>query len=216
MKKGDHGNYFTSQQLVVCSPVVANGSMSKAQRKTAHRVDDRPPLHLQKIQNGPRLYPKELSGFIDTLEWPPYTPDLNPLDYSVWDNLKFKSYATPHCKIEPLKASLEREKIGADYLSATALPKRLRVVFAITVLFVIFCIGRPLENYFQTEIFGKLLEVSEFSNLDALQMICVPISFLASRGHIGTSFKIEGSKANKVSSYYEGSVATVSQFTSVV
>ncbi|CAD6200369.1 unnamed protein product, partial [Caenorhabditis auriculariae] len=42
---------------------------------------------------------KELSGFMDTSEWPPYLPGLNPLDYSVWDRLESEACTSPHQEI---------------------------------------------------------------------------------------------------------------------
>lgn len=39
-------------------------------------------------------------------EWPPYSPDLNPLDYSIWSILEAKACCKPHTSIEALKTSL--------------------------------------------------------------------------------------------------------------
>lgn len=47
--------------------------------------------------------------FITPQEWPPYSPDLNPMDYSIWSILEARACAKPHKSLEELKASLRRE-----------------------------------------------------------------------------------------------------------
>jgi inhibitor of nuclear factor kappa-B kinase subunit alpha len=47
--------------------------------------------------------------FIASAEWPPYSPDLNPMDYSVWSILEARACAKPHKSLESLKQSLRRE-----------------------------------------------------------------------------------------------------------
>lgn len=63
-------------------------------------------------------------------EWPPYSPDLNPMDFSVWSVLEAKACTTPHASLSSLKAALEKawDELDVDYLRATvdAFPKRLR------------------------------------------------------------------------------------------
>jgi DNA-binding transcriptional regulator YhcF (GntR family) len=41
-------------------------------------------------------------------EWPPNSPDLNPLDYSVWSILEEKACAKPHPNVESLKRALKK------------------------------------------------------------------------------------------------------------
>nr|CAD2163461.1 unnamed protein product [Meloidogyne enterolobii] len=48
-------------------------------------------------------------GFISAQEWPPYSPDLNPMDYSVWSILESRACAKPHKSLESLRHSLTRE-----------------------------------------------------------------------------------------------------------
>ena len=38
--------------------------------------------------------------------WPPSSPDLNPLDYSVWSVIEAKACAKPHGSVEDLKTSI--------------------------------------------------------------------------------------------------------------
>jgi inhibitor of nuclear factor kappa-B kinase subunit alpha len=72
-----------------------------------------------------------LPGFISTEEWPPYSPDLNPMDYSVWSILEARACAKPHKNLESLRQSLLREwaKIPVQELRAICenFPKRLRL-----------------------------------------------------------------------------------------
>jgi len=68
--------------------------------------------------------------FISKMKWPPYSPDLNPLDYSVWSVLEAKVSAKRHKSPDHLKQSLQAawEEIDEDYLRATVddFPKRLK------------------------------------------------------------------------------------------
>lgn len=47
--------------------------------------------------------------FISSKEWPPYSPDLNPMDYSLWSILEARTCSTPHRTVDDLKATLTRE-----------------------------------------------------------------------------------------------------------
>ncbi|KAI6648521.1 hypothetical protein LOD99_8153 [Oopsacas minuta] len=48
-------------------------------------------------------------NFIHKDEWPPYSPDLNPMDYSVWSILENKACSVSHNTVSSLKISLCRE-----------------------------------------------------------------------------------------------------------
>lgn len=69
-------------------------------------------------------------SMITSAEWPPYSPDLNPLDYSVWSVLESKACATPHKNLDSLKRALQKawEDLDVTYLSTTVgdFHKRLR------------------------------------------------------------------------------------------
>ncbi|XP_053949260.1 uncharacterized protein LOC128857534 [Anastrepha ludens] len=64
----------------------------------------------------------EAPGPSSTLEWPPYSPDLNPLDYRVWSILKARACAKRHKTLESLKQALRREwdRITVDELRPIA------------------------------------------------------------------------------------------------
>lgn len=71
-------------------------------------------------------------GFISTSEWPPYSPDLNPMDFCIWSILENKVCATRHSSVNSLKNALLREwgRIPQSMLrdSIDAFGKRLRLV----------------------------------------------------------------------------------------
>jgi hypothetical protein len=68
--------------------------------------------------------------FITSQEWPPYSPDLNPMDYSVWSILEARACSKPHKNLESLRRSLQQEwdRISSEELRAIVenFPKRLR------------------------------------------------------------------------------------------
>lgn len=72
--------------------------------------------------------------FIKASDWPASSPDLNPLDYSVWGVLQERVNAKPHSSLDALKKTLEKEwdNLSTDYLRATveAYPRRLRAVIS--------------------------------------------------------------------------------------
>ena len=72
--------------------------------------------------------------FLSKSEWPPSSPDLNPLDYSVWGNLERKACAQPHKSLDSLLNSLTREwnNIPQEELRAAVLQFRTRVKAVVT------------------------------------------------------------------------------------
>lgn len=61
-------------------------------------------------------------NFIGAQEWPPYSPDLNPMDYSVWSILEARVCAKPHKTLASLKKTLceEWDKISVSELRPIA------------------------------------------------------------------------------------------------
>jgi inhibitor of nuclear factor kappa-B kinase subunit alpha len=53
--------------------------------------------------------------------WPPSSPDLNPLDFSVWDWVARRACKTPHPNLESLKAAIMAawSEMSPDYIRAT-------------------------------------------------------------------------------------------------
>lgn len=72
-----------------------------------------------------------LYDFISSSQWPPNSPDINPLDYSVWAVLEKKACSTPHKSLDSLKAALKKAwaELDDDYLRAAvdSFPRRLRL-----------------------------------------------------------------------------------------
>src|SRR4051812_7316997 len=62
---------------------------------------------------------RKVPDFISKEEWPPRSPDLNPLDYSIWSILDDRACNKPHRTLESLKRSLvvEREKIDLETIN---------------------------------------------------------------------------------------------------
>ena len=89
---------------------------------------DGAPAHTARLTQ--KWFRDNLIDFISKEEWPGYSPDLNPMDFSVWGYLENKACATPHKNLNSLKASLIREwnKMPLDMLRATveAVPTRLK------------------------------------------------------------------------------------------
>ena len=71
-----------------------------------------------------------LCDFTRSDEWPPNSPDLNPMDYSVWSVSESKACTSPHSSVNSLKAALVKawDEIDEEYLRRTvdAFPRRLR------------------------------------------------------------------------------------------
>ncbi|KAM8707532.1 hypothetical protein ACLKA7_005075 [Drosophila subpalustris] len=67
--------------------------------------------------------------FISSVEWPPYSPDLNPMDYSVWSTLEARTCAKPHKSLEALKQSLllEWDRLSPEDLRPIANNFKLRL-----------------------------------------------------------------------------------------
>lgn len=65
---------------------------------------------------------RHFPDFITSQEWPPYSPDLNPLDYSIWSILEARTCAKRHKSLESLKQSLlaEWNKITVEELRRVA------------------------------------------------------------------------------------------------
>uniref|UniRef100_A0A8R1I1H3 G_PROTEIN_RECEP_F1_2 domain-containing protein n=1 Tax=Caenorhabditis japonica TaxID=281687 RepID=A0A8R1I1H3_CAEJA len=70
-----------------------------------------------------------LPAFIEKDRWPASSPDLNPIDFSIWGVLQNKVCARPHSSVEALKKTLgeEWDQLSIEYLRATveSYPRRL-------------------------------------------------------------------------------------------
>ena len=68
--------------------------------------------------------------FIPPTLWPPYSPDLNPLDYSIWSILEQKACCKQHTSLQSLKRALTKAWNEISLASIRSIvdnfPKRLR------------------------------------------------------------------------------------------
>ncbi|GBM38121.1 hypothetical protein AVEN_222860-1 [Araneus ventricosus] len=101
--------------------------------------DSAPAHKTKKTQERCKVHFPEM---ITSAEWPPYSPDPNPIDYSVWSILESRACSITHKSLDSLKQSirLEWDRLKVEDLRPIAenLNKRLR-----------FCIaaeGRHFEN----------------------------------------------------------------------
>ena len=80
--------------------------------------------------NVPEFIEVDISPQRNNGEWPPNSPDLNVLDYSLWSILKADACAKPHQSIEALKKSLVAawNRIPQDVIDRAVddFPKRLK------------------------------------------------------------------------------------------
>ena len=91
-------------------------------------MQDSAPAHkAERVQDWLQL---NIPDFIKHNEWPPSSPDCNPLDYSVWSVLEAEARKKPHKSIDFLKIALQKawNALTPGYLRATVndFPKRLR------------------------------------------------------------------------------------------
>ena len=75
---------------------------------------------------------RKIPSFISKEDWPARSPDLNPLDYSIWSIMEKRVCSTPHQTLESLKAKLIKEwdAIPQETLRAAcdSFPVRLKAV----------------------------------------------------------------------------------------
>ena len=91
---------------------------------------DSAPAHSAKISQ--KCCMENLPDFISKDDWPPSSPDLNPLDYSIWGILETRVNTIKHQSIESLKATLKKEweSLSMDMVRATidSWPSRLKAL----------------------------------------------------------------------------------------
>lgn len=76
-----------------------------------------------------RFLEENMASYWPPTVWPPYSPDLNPLDYSIWGVLQTKVQATAHDDVKALKQSIRRQwrAMSADYIQRTCAAFRHRL-----------------------------------------------------------------------------------------
>ena len=69
---------------------------------------------------------RETPEFISPLLWPPNSPDLNPVDYSVWSILQEKVYKTRITDLDDLKHHIRAEWAKLDHAVIAAAVRQWR------------------------------------------------------------------------------------------
>ena len=93
-----------SYQKLILEPVVKDLSEMMFSGESFLFQQDGAPAH---TSNSTQSWLRNnISDFVSKEEWPPYSPDLNPMDYSIWSILESKACAKSHTSIQSLKTSL--------------------------------------------------------------------------------------------------------------
>ena len=99
-------NSINYRELVL-EPVLKNVSQEIFESGSFIFQQDGAPAHTSKATQS--WLQANFPGFISKEEWPPYSPDLNPMDYSVWSILQTNACSDSHTNINALKQKLCRE-----------------------------------------------------------------------------------------------------------
>ena len=103
------------------------------QGKSGYQIAQDMNLHartVNRIINVPDFIQVDISPQRNNGEWPPNSPDLNVMDYSIWSILEAEACSKPHQSIEALKKSLVKawNAIPQDIIDKAVddFPKRLK------------------------------------------------------------------------------------------
>lgn len=68
-----------------------------------------------------QVFPSRHISLKTDFEWPPHSPDLNPLDFFMWGYLKERVYSPPPANLKELKSAIRREmrRISAETCKST-------------------------------------------------------------------------------------------------
>uniref|UniRef100_A0A914MLI1 Tc1-like transposase DDE domain-containing protein n=1 Tax=Meloidogyne incognita TaxID=6306 RepID=A0A914MLI1_MELIC len=100
-------DYYLREILQCCKP----WAKSHFGRRVWIFQQDSAPAH--KAKNVQDWCKANFPGFIGAQEWPPYSPDLNPMDYSVWSILESRACAKPHKSLESLRHLITLKEVRA-------------------------------------------------------------------------------------------------------
>ena len=89
-------NASTYRELIL-EPVVKNLEQTVINGRSFVFQQDGPPAHTANATQD--WLRSNISGFISKDQWPPYSPDLNPMDYSIWSILETKACSKSHKSI---------------------------------------------------------------------------------------------------------------------
>ena len=122
-------NALTYQNLIL-EPILKELKVNMFENQPFLFQQDGAPAHT--ANSTQECLRNELPDFISKEEWPPSSPDLNPLDFCVWSILEAKACSKPHRNIESLKASVVKEWANIPQetlrIAVEAVPKRLNAI----------------------------------------------------------------------------------------
>ncbi|KAI6648714.1 hypothetical protein LOD99_7940 [Oopsacas minuta] len=125
-----HKSIDASKEFSILNPIVRGLGKTMFNNRPFLFQQDGAPTHTAKVNQ--QWLRNNIPDFISKEEWPPSSPDLNPMDFSLWSILETNACTTSHKSIKSLKTSLPREwaKIPQEKLRAAveSVPKRLRAV----------------------------------------------------------------------------------------
>ena len=120
----------TTYRELILGPVIKDLSVKMFNGGPFVFQQDGAPAHTSNATQG--WLRENISDFVSKEDWPPYSPDLNPMDYSIWSILETKASVNSHTSIESLKRKLliEWDKIPQETIRASieALPFRIQSV----------------------------------------------------------------------------------------
>jgi hypothetical protein len=99
-------------QANVLRPVVKPLNDTLFEGKSWVFVQDSAPAHKAKTTQA--WLSRHVPAFVTSQEWPPYSPDLNPMDYYAWGRLEAVTNNREYKSLEALKASVIKEWAALD------------------------------------------------------------------------------------------------------
>lgn len=117
IEKGVKINAQTYQQDVLRSNLAVNADRICGKGNWIFQQDSAPAHKAKSTQDWCRTH---CPSFISTSEWPPSSPDLNPLDYCIWGVLESRVNSKIHRSLGELDAAIQREwkKLSMDTVRA--------------------------------------------------------------------------------------------------
>lgn len=119
---------YVVYQTTVLDPIVKTLGLQLFNGQTWSFQQDSAPAHKAKTTQA--WFRSNNIEFISSEEWPSGSPDLNPLDYNIWNYIEEKACSKPHRSLESLKKAITKavREIDMNFVrnSIDDWPRRLR------------------------------------------------------------------------------------------